>query len=354
MKTQVFYNPDIDRSLIQDRVVAIIGYGAQGRAHAQNLRDSGIRLQIGQRPGGRGWQHALDDGFAPVSPAEATAGADIVNLMLPDQTHGRVFENEIRNQLRPGATVMACHGFSFHYGLVHPPAGSWRLLVAPKGQGHLVRGEYLRGGGVPCLVATDPEAPDAVFQLGLAYAAAIGGGHAGILRTTIAAETETDLFGEQAVLCGGLVELVTAGFETLVEAGYQPELAYFECLHELKIIADLLNARGIQGMRDTISTTARYGDVTRGKRIIDGHVRKNMREILGEIRSGSFAREFLADDASGAPATRQAAEQCRAHLIETTGQELRAMMPWLKPVVPVSTQPSATAAPGTGRPEERP
>lgn len=330
MTTRIFYADDVDGSLIGDKSVAIIGYGSQGRAHAQNLRDSGIEVRIGQRPGGKGWQNALDDGFQPGTPSEASRGADIVNLMTPDPTHGRIFEGEIRPSLKAGATIMACHGFSFHYGLVNPPAGSWRLLVAPKGQGHMVRGEYLRGGGVPCLVATDPDAPDSIFLLGMAYAAAIGGAKAGIIRTSIGAETETDLFGEQAVLCGGLVQLVQAGFDTLVEAGYQPELAYFECLHELKIIADLLHARGIAGMRDSISTTARFGDITRGPRIVDEHVRESMKKVLAEIRLGSFAREFLADDQAGQPVSEKAKDRMRKSPLEETGERLRAMMPWLK------------------------
>jgi len=329
MESKIYYVADVDPALIRNLRVAIIGYGAQGQAHALNLRDSGINVVVGQRPGGRGWDEAVKDGFAPKLPAEAVTGADLVNLMMPDQVHGQVFEAEIRPQLKSGATVMACHGFSFHYGLVNPPGGSWRLLVAPKGQGHMVRGEYLRGGGVPCLVATDESAPDSVFQLGLSYAHAIGGTKAGIIRTTIGAETETDLFGEQAVLCGGMVHLVQAGFETLVEAGYQPELAYFECLHELKIIADLLHQRGIAGMRDSISTTAEFGDITRGPRIIDDHVRNNMRNLLEEIRSGKFAREFLEDDQNGQPVTRQSSESVRKSLIESTGQRLRKMMPWL-------------------------
>ncbi len=335
MDSKIYYAADVDPFLMMKLRVAIIGYGAQGQAHALNLRDSGVDVCIGQRPGGRGWDEAIKDGFTPTIPQAAVVGADLVNLMIPDQIHGQVFESEISPSLKTGATVMACHGFSFHYGLVKRPISSWRLLVAPKGQGHMVRGEYLRGGGVPCLVATDEGAPDSVFQLGLSYAHAIGGTHAGIIRTTIGAETETDLFGEQAVLCGGLVQLVQAGFDTLVESGYQPELAYFECLHELKIIADLLNQRGIAGMRDSISTTAEFGDVTRGPRVIDDHVRKNMRVLLDEIRSGQFAREFLADDQNGQPATRESSATVRKSLIETTGLRLRKMMPWLnKPESP--------------------
>ncbi len=330
MQTRIYYETDVDPQLILDRKVAMIGYGSQGRAHALNLRDSGVDVRIGQRPGGAGWIAATEDGFMPLPPADAAAGCDVINLMVPDQIHGQIFQKEILPAMKQNATIMACHGFSFHYGMVSVPAGSFRLLVAPKGQGHMVRGEYLRGGGVPCLVATDENAPDEIFQLGLSYAHAIGGSKAGMIRTTIGGETETDLFGEQAVLCGGLVELVQAGFDTLVEAGYQPELAYFECLHELKIIADLLHTRGIAGMRDSISTTAEYGDLTRGPRIIDQHVRENMRTILKEIRNGQFAREFLADDQAGQTVSRQAANESENSLIERVGKKLRAMMPWIK------------------------
>jgi ketol-acid reductoisomerase len=329
--SSILYAADTDPSLILCCEVAIIGYGSQGQAHALNLRDSGVRVRVGQRPGGRGWETALDDGFQPMPVAESVRDADMVCLMLPDETHGVVFENEIRGVLKRGATLMACHGFSFHYGLVHAPAGSHRLLVAPKGQGAMVRGEFLKGGGVPALVATHEGAPDEVFQLGLSYAAALGSARAGIIRTSIAAETETDLFGEQAVLCGGLTALVQAGFETLVEAGYQPELAYFECLHELKIIVDLLHARGIAGMRDSISSTAEFGDLTRGPRVIDANVRATMRTILSEIRSGQFAREFLAATQSGkAESHPEKSWQAANPQIEATGERLRGMMPWLK------------------------
>lgn len=331
METRIFYEQDADLSRLDDRTIAIIGYGAQGSAHAQNARDSGCRVVIGQREGGPGFAAAVRDGFQPVSIAEASARADLINLLLPDEVHGEVFASQIRPQLEPGNIVMTCHGFSFHYDHVQPPDGVPRVLVAPKGQGHMVRGEYCRGGGIPCLIAVDPEAPDEALQDGLAYAKAIGGTRAGVIQTTIAAETETDLFGEQAVLCGGLTRLIEAGFQTLVEAGYQPELAYFECLHEMKIIVDLLHARGIQGMRQEISNTAEYGDYVSGPRVIDQHVRDNMRTVLQEIQSGRFADRFMQQHRDGGRQLQAFRERETDTLIEQVGRRLRGMMPWLQP-----------------------
>jgi ketol-acid reductoisomerase len=250
--------------------------------------------------------------------------------MVPDELHQAVFQQEISPHLKPGAIILTCHGFSFHYGLVVPPAGCFRLLVAPKGQGHMVRGEFEKGGGVPCLLAVEDGAPINVMQVGLAYAWAIGGTRAGVIQTTIAAETETDLFGEQAVLCGGLTQLVQVGFETLVDAGYQPELAYFECLHELKIIIDLLHQGGIEHMRSLISTTAEYGDITCGPKIIDDTVRNNMKLLLERIRSGAFAQEFLRECESGQPTLSAARDAIGKTKIEIVGKELRRMMPWIQ------------------------
>lgn len=330
MKTRIFYETDTTDLSLHGMRVAIIGYGAQGQAHALNLRDSKCDVVVGARPNGRGWQEAVRDQFQPKSVVEAVADADLICLMMPDEIHGEVFRGQILPYAKPGFTAVSCHGFSFHYDLVPRAAGYRRLLVAPKGQGHMVRGEYLQGGGVPCLVATDPGEETEVLPLGLAYAKAIGGTKAGVIQTSIAAETETDLFGEQAVLCGGLTSLVQAGFDTLVQAGYQPELAYFECLHELKIIVDLLHAKGINAMRDVISTTAEYGDLTRGPRVIDQHVRRNMQQILKEIQSGVFAKEFLEAQREGAQLATEAQQDVANSLIESTGKELRAMMPWLK------------------------
>ncbi|MEZ6094333.1 MAG: ketol-acid reductoisomerase [Pirellulaceae bacterium] len=330
-ENKIYRETDVDPNFIADKTIAVVGYGAQGQAHALNLRDSGCNVVIGQKIGGRGWQESEADGFQPTLVSSAVRKADIVCLMVPDELHQSVFQNEILPNLKPGAIILTCHGFSFHYELVVPPAGCHRLLVAPKGQGHMVRGEFENGGGVPCLVAVDPGPDsDTVFRVGLAYAWAIGGTRAGVIPTTIAAETETDLFGEQAVLCGGLTQLIQAGFETLVSAGYQPELAYFECLHELKIIVDLLHSGGIASMRDLISTTAEYGDVTRGPKIIDEHVRENMRRLLDEIRSGAFAKEFLTECENNQSTIKEQRQVTEALAIEKVGAELRNMMPWLK------------------------
>ncbi len=326
---KIYYEDDADLSLLDERTIAIIGYGAQGRAHSQNLRDSGCRVIVGQRPG-VGFDKAVADGFQPVSILEASQSADIVNVMLPDEVHGDVFESQIKPYLSPGNIVMTCHGFSFHYRLMLPPDGVDRLLVAPKGQGHMVRGEYVRGGGVPCLLAIGENCSETTFQIGLAYAKAIGGTRAGVIPTTIAAETETDLFGEQAVLCGGVSALVKAGFQTLVDAGYQPELAYFECLHELKIIVDLLHRGGLNEMRDAISNTAEYGDYVSGPAVIDQHVKDRMKHILDEIQNGNFAKRFLAQHQSGGAEMQSHREKDRELEIEQTGAKLRKLMPWLQ------------------------
>ena len=330
MSTKIFYEDDANLSLINEKVIAIIGYGSQGAAHAQNLRDSGCSVLVGQREGGPGYKNAIADGFEPLKINVAARNADIINILLPDEVHGQVFQEQILPELSSGNVIMTCHGFSFHYGFVQAPADVYRLLVAPKGQGHMVRGEYLKGGGVPCLIAVDEGSKAGVLELGLAYAAALGGTKAGVIQTTIAAETETDLFGEQAVLCGGLTSLVQAGFDTLVEAGYQPELAYFECLHELKIIIDLLHARGLDEMRHSISNTAEYGDYTRGTRIIDEHVRTNMKNVLNEIRSGKFAQEFMAQHTEGDRQLQSLRAQHRQQPIEVIGKKLRSMMPWIE------------------------
>ncbi|MEM7452928.1 MAG: ketol-acid reductoisomerase [Planctomycetota bacterium] len=330
MTTRIYYEKDADLNLLDGKTIAIIGYGAQGAAHACNIRDSGCTVVVGQREGGRGYRQAVADGFVPVSIAEAVSSADLINVLLPDEVHGEVFDAEIEPNIRDGVTMMTCHGFSFHYDLIKQSDRYKRVLVAPKGQGHMVRGEYLRDGGVPCLIALDNDDDMDALGIGLAYAAALGGTKAGVIHTTIAAETETDLFGEQAVLCGGVSALVQAGFDTLVNAGYQPELAYFECLHELKIIVDLLSTGGLTEMRDAISTTAEFGDYVAGPQIIDESVRSNMQGVLDRIRSGEFAERFVGQYKQGHVELKEYREENKQLQIEEVGARLRAMMPWLQ------------------------
>jgi ketol-acid reductoisomerase len=329
MPATIFYDNDADLSHLKGKVVAIIGYGSQGHAQAQNLRDSGVNVIIGQRPGGPNYDLAIKHGFKPMSAADATKQADVVNILLPDELQGDVYRNEIKPNLKPGAILMCSHGFNLHFGQVEPPAGVDTLLVAPKGPGHLVRSEYEKGGGVPCLIATGPGAKPETTKIGLAYAKGIGGTRGGVIQTTIAEETETDLFGEQVVLCGGVSELVKAGFETLVEAGYQPEMAYFECMHELKLIVDLLYQGGLSYMRYSISNTAEYGDYTRGPRIITDETKKEMKKILGEIQSGQFAREWILENKAGAPGFKATRRRERDSQLEDVGRRLRKLMAWI-------------------------
>ena len=302
MPAKIYYDQDADLNALSGKTIAILGYGSQGHAQAQNLRDSGCQVIIGQRPGGPNYELAKSHGFDPMSAADAAQQADVVNILLPDEVQGDVYRNEIKPHLKPGNVLMCSHGFNIHFGQVVPPAGVDTLLVAPKGPGHLVRSEFEKGGGVPCLIALGDDASEETFQVGLAYAKGIGGTRGGVIQTTFAEETETDLFGEQAVLCGGVSELVKAGFDTLVEAGYQPEMAYFECLHELKLIVDLFYQGGLNYMRYSVSNTAEFGDYTRGPRIVTEQTRAEMRRILEEIRSGQFAREWILENKAGAPA----------------------------------------------------
>ena len=329
MAATIFYDKDADLAALKGKTVAIIGYGSQGHAHAQNLRDSGVKVVIGQRPGGKNYDLAKSHGFEPVSAAEATKQADVVNILLPDEVQGDVYRTEIRDNLSPGNVLMCSHGFNVHFGQVVAPKGVDLLLVAPKGPGHLVRSEFVAGGGVPCLIALGDGASDATFKIGMAYAKGIGGTRAGVIQTTFAEETETDLFGEQAVLCGGAAALVKAGFETLVEAGYQPEMAYFECMHELKLIVDLFYQGGLNYMRYSISNTAEYGDYTRGPRIVTDETKKEMKKILEEIRSGQFARDWILENKAGAPSFKATRRRERDHGVEQIGKELRRMMSWI-------------------------
>jgi len=326
----MYYDQDADLSLLKGKTVAIIGYGSQGHAHAQNLRDSGCNVVVGQRPGSANYDLAVADGFKPVSAAEAAEAGDLVNLLLPDEVQGDVYANDVKPNLRPGNLLLCSHGFNIHFGQVVPPKGVDSALVAPKGPGHLVRSEYVKGGGVPCLIATADDCTPAGKALALAYAKGIGGTRAGVLQTTFAEETETDLFGEQVVLCGGLSALVKMGYETLVEAGYQPESAYFECVHELKLIVDLIYQGGLDYMRYSISNTAEYGDYSRGPRIVNEQTREEMRKILKEIQTGQFAREWILENKANRPVFNATKKRERLHPVETVGKRLRALMPWIK------------------------
>ena len=325
----MFYDKDADLSLIQGKTVAIIGFGSQGHAHAQNLRDSGVKVVVSELKGTPNGARAEKAGFEVLTAAEATRQADVIMMLVPDQTQAVVYKNDVAPNLKDGETLMFAHGFNIHFGQIVPPASVDVTMVAPKGPGHLVRRQYEEGEGVPVLIAVYQDASGKAREQALSYASALGGLRAGGLETTFEEETETDLFGEQAVLCGGCTELVTAGFETLVEAGYQPEIAYFECLHELKLIVDLMQEKGIAGMRYSISDTAEYGDLTRGPRVIDDHVRETMAEILGEIQSGEFAREWIIENQANRPVYNALKRQGKEHLIETVGKELRGMMSWI-------------------------
>ena len=330
MAAKIYYDQDADLAHLKGKTVGILGYGSQGHAHAQNLRDSGINVIVGQRPGGKNYDLAVSHGFKPLSADEVAQKAALLNILLPDELQGDVYRQHVRPHLKPGNVLMCSHGFNVHFGQVEPPQGVDLLLVAPKGPGHLVRSEFVAGGGVPCLIATNEDATDQTFKMGLAYAKGIGGTRAGVIRTTFAEETETDLFGEQAVLCGGVSALVKAGYETLVEAGYQPEMAYFECMHELKLIVDLFYQGGLNYMRYSVSNTAEYGDYTRGPRIVTDETKREMKRILSEVQSGQFAREWLLENRVGAPAFKATRRRERQHPIEQVGRELRRMMTWIE------------------------
>ena len=327
---KMYYDKDADLAALKGKTIAILGYGSQGHAHAQNLRDSGCTVIVGQRPGSPNYDLAKSHGFDPLPLEEATKKADIVNILLPDEVQGDLYRQCIRPNLSPGNILMCSHGFNVHFGQVEAPPGVDIVLVAPKGPGHLVRSEFEKGGGVPCLIALSPGASEESRRIGLAYAKGIGGARAGVIETTFAEETETDLFGEQVVLCGGVSALVKAGYETLVEAGYQPEMAYFECLHELKLIVDLFYQGGLNYMRYSVSNTAEYGDYTRGPRIVTDQTRAEMKKILSEIQSGQFAREWILENKANAPAFKATRRRERAHPLEEVGKRLRRLMPWIK------------------------
>jgi ketol-acid reductoisomerase len=326
---RIYFEEDADPQALKDGPIAVLGYGSQGRAHALNLRDSGFPVVVGLRPDGRSAAKARADGLDVRSPADAVRGATLVAFLTPDMTHRALFA-QVQEHLPPRAALLFAHGFSVHYGQVQPGKGHDVVLVAPKSPGDLVRRQYEAGQGVPCLLAVTQDATGRAKARTLAYAHAIGGTRSGVLETTFAEETETDLFGEQAVLCGGATELVVKGYETLVEAGYQPEIAYFECLHELKLIVDLLYEGGLAKMHQFVSETAKYGDLTRGPRIVDEHVRDSMRKVLEEVRSGQFAREWIAENEAGQPRYRELLQQDLNHPIERVGRTLRERMAWLK------------------------
>jgi len=326
---KMYYDKDADLGVLKGSRVAIIGYGSQGHAQAQNLRDSGIDVIVAELKGTANYKLAIDHGFKPVTAAEASKKADLIQILAQDNVQAQLYKTEIKDNLKKGKTLVFSHGFNIHYGQILPPSDIDVIMVAPKGPGHLVRREFERGAGVPSLIAVYQDFSKKAKKKALAYAKGIGATRAGVLETTFAEETETDLFGEQAVLCGGASELVRAGFDTLVEAGYQPEIAYFECLHELKLIVDLLYEGGISYMRYSISDTAEYGDMTRGRRVISEETRDEMRAILQEIQSGEFAREWILENMAGRPVYNAIKRIDSEHLIEKVGKQLRAMMGWI-------------------------
>ncbi len=327
---KIYYDKDADLSLIKRKQVAIIGYGSQGHAHANNLKESGVKVTVGLRKDGASWNKAKKAGLAVKEVGDAVKGADLVMILLPDEHHADVYREEIEPNLKKGATLAFAHGFNVHFKQVEPRADLDVIMIAPKGPGHLVRSTYTQGGGVPALIAVAQNPGKKARDIALSYAAAIGAARAGVIETTFREECETDLFGEQVVLCGGLSALIQAGFETLVEAGYAPEMAYFECLHEVKLIVDLIYEGGIANMRYSVSNTAEYGDFTRGPRIVTDETRAEMRRILKEIQTGQFAKEFILENKAGAPTLKALRRIGQAHQVETVGAKLRDMMPWIK------------------------
>lgn len=327
---KVFYDKDADLDVIKGKTVAIIGYGSQGHAHANNLKDSGVNVVVGLRQGSDSWAKAEQAGLTVKSIADATRDADVVMMLLPDEKQAAIYKEQIEPNLKGGTALAFAHGFNIHFEFIKPKDDMDVFMVAPKGPGHLVRATYTGGGGVPCLIAIHQDASGKARDIALSYASAIGGGRAGIIKTSFREETETDLFGEQAVLCGGATALVQAGFETLVEAGYEPEMAYFECLHELKLIVDLMYEGGIANMRYSISNTAEYGDLTRGPRIVNEQTKAEMKKILQEIQSGEFAKEWMAENETGGKRFPELRSKAAKHQIEEVGTRLRDMMPWIK------------------------
>ena len=329
MAITVYYDKDCDLSLIRSKKVAMIGFGSQGHAHAENLRDSGVEVIIGLNPNGKSWAKAEAKGFKVMSVSEATKEADVVMILTPDELQADIFKAEIEPNLKSGSAIAFGHGFNIHYGQIVPPKGIDCIMIAPKAPGHTVRNEFVNGGGIPDLIAVAQDASGKAKDIALSYASAIGGGRTGIIETTFKAETETDLFGEQAVLCGGLCALINAGFETLVEAGYEPEMAYFECLHEMKLIVDLIYQGGMADMRYSISNTAEFGDYVSGKRVVDERSKAAMKEILREIQDGTFAKNFILERKAGYTKMNAERKLSDESLLNKTGEKLRAMMPWI-------------------------
>jgi len=330
MSINVFYDKDADLSLIQGKKVAIIGYGSQGHAHANNLKESGVSVVVGLRPGSASAAKATNAGLEVQAIEDAVKGADVVMILAPDEHQARLYREQVAPNIKEGAALAFAHGFNIHFGQVEPREDLDVIMIAPKGPGHLVRSTYTQGGGVPSLIAVFQDASGQAREIALAYASANGGGRAGIIETTFREECETDLFGEQVVLCGGLTSLIQNSFETLVEAGYAPEMAYFECLHEVKLIVDLIYEGGIANMRYSISNTAEYGDLTRGPRIVNADTKAEMKRILGEIQSGEFAKEFILENQAGAPKMKALRRLGQEHSIEEVGERLREMMPWIR------------------------
>jgi len=327
---KVYYDKDADQNLLKGKRVAVIGYGSQGFAHSNNLKDSGADVMVGLRKGSKSWDKAASAGLKVVETAEAAKQADIMMILVPDELQGGMYKKDIEPNIKKGAFLAFAHGFNIHFGQIVPREDINVFMVAPKSPGHLVRSQYVKGEGVPMLIAIHQDPAGKTKDLALAYACAIGGGKAGIIETSFREETETDLFGEQAVLCGGATALITAGYETLVEAGYAPEMAYFECLHELKLIIDLIYEGGISNMRYSVSNTAQYGDLTRGPRIVTEETKKEMKKILGEIQSGQFAKEWMLENMANKPTFNALTKKGKAHSIEEVGERLRKMMPWLQ------------------------
>jgi ketol-acid reductoisomerase len=327
---RIYYDKDADLKVLKGKKIAIIGYGSQGHAQAQNLRDSGVEVIVAELQGTANYRLAQEHGFTPVSAREAAKQGDIIQILAPDTAQSRIYKEDIEGALTKGKTLVFSHGFNIHYGQIIPPPAVDVIMIAPKGPGHLVRRQFVEGKGVPALVAVEQDASGEALKVALAYAKGIGAARAGVIETTFKEETETDLFGEQVVLCGGVTELVRAGFDTLVAAGYQPEIAYFECLHELKLIVDLMFEGGISYMRYSISDTAEYGDLTRGRRVIDDETRMVMEDILEEIQDGSFAREWILENEARRPVFNALRKKGREHLIEKVGRELRKMMSWIE------------------------